>query len=258
MSELPYYLPQGDERALFEHAYKQRLPLLLKGPTGCGKSRLVEHMCARLGRPLVNVACNEDTSAVDLVGRYLIEGGQTRWQDGPATRAVRQGALLYLDELAEARADVLVVLHPLSDHRRALFIDRHNEELVASDEFMLIASYNPGYQHSLKELKPSTRQRFVTIKLGYPQEHVELKIVVHEGGVDEGCAKRLVRLAAKIREAESLGLAQAPSTRLLVHAAKLIGAGVSPRQACLVAMIGPLTDDPQVEAGLYDAVSLAF
>lgn len=256
--DTPFYLPQGDECSIFEHAYKQKLPLLLKGPTGCGKSRLVEHMAARLGQPLISVAANEDTSSIDLVGRYLIEGGQTRWQDGPVTRAVRNGGFLYIDEFAEARADVIVVLHPLSDHRRALFVERHNEELIAPDSFMLIASYNPGYQHSLKELKPSTRQRFVTVRLGYPEAASEVKILVGETGVDEKIARRLVKLAGKIREADSLGLPELPSTRLLVHAALLIVSGVKPRTACRVAVVEPLTDDIHIAAGLQDAVSLAF
>jgi nitric oxide reductase NorQ protein len=254
----PFYIPQHDECAIFEMAYREKLPVLLKGPTGCGKSRLVEYMAHKLDRPLISVAANEDTSAVDLVGRYLIEGGQTVWQDGPVTRAMRLGGMLYVDEFAEARADVVVVLHPLSDHRRTLYVDRHDEEITAPDTFMLVASYNPGYQHSLKEVKPSTRQRFVTIRLEYPEEAVEIKIVCGETQIDESASKRLVKLARKIREADSLGLAEAPSTRLLVHAARLMNAGLDPRTACKVAVVEPLTDDPVLAKGLQDVVALVF
>lgn len=254
----PFYVPQHDECTIFEMAYRQKLPVLLKGPTGCGKSRLVEYMAHRLDRPLVSVAANEDTSAVDLVGRYLIEGGQTVWQDGPVTRAMRQGAMLYVDEFAEARADVVVVLHPLSDHRRTLYVDRHDEEIVAPETFMLVASYNPGYQHSLKEVKPSTRQRFVTIRFHYPDEQTEIEILCGETQTDASTAKRLVKLATKVRQADTLGLTEAPSTRLLVHAARLINAGLAPRIACRVAVVEPLTDDPILAKGLQDVVALAF
>lgn len=256
--EKPFYLPQGNECSLYEHAFRNRLPLLIKGPTGCGKSRLVEHMSFKLDRPLVSVAANEDTSAVDLVGRYLIEGSETVWQDGPVSRAVRQGAMLYIDEFAEARADVVVVLHPLTDHRRTLYIDRHDEELVAPEGFMLVVSYNPGYQHSLKELKPSTRQRFVTIRLDYPAEDLEQQVLLGETKTDAGTARRLVKLATKIRAADSLGLAESPSTRLLVNAAHLMVSGVDPRTACNAAIVEPLTDDIHIAAGLRDVVSLAF
>lgn len=211
-----------------------------------------------LGRPLVTVACHDDTSAVDLVGRYLVQGGETVWQDGPVTRAVRQGAILYLDEIAEARPDVVVVLHPLTDHRRQLLVDRHDEVVPAAAGFQLVVSFNPGYQRGLKELKPSTRQRFVGLSFGYPPPDVEAEIVVGETGCDPALARRLVGLAAKLRGAETLGLAEAPSTRLLVSAARLVALGVPPREACRVAVIEPLTDDLAIAAALRDLVALVF
>ena len=255
---LPWYRPVGQEISLFEHAYRQRLPLMLKGPTGCGKSRFVEHMAAKLGRPLVTVSCHDETSSVDLVGRYLISGGETVWQDGPMTRAVRQGAILYLDEVAEARPDVVVVIHPLTDHRRRLVIDRRDETVEAPTEFMLVVSWNPGYQRGLKELKPSTRQRFLGIDFSWPAPEVEVEILCGETGVDTGVAKRLVALAGRMRSVEALGLAEPPSTRLLVHAAQLIGAGVAPRLACRAALIEAITDDPEVRRALGDLINLAF
>lgn len=254
----PYYRPVGHEVQVFEHCWQQRLPVLLKGPTGCGKSRLVEHMAARLGRPLVTVACHDDTSAVDLLGRWLLRGGETVWQDGPVTRAVRQGAILYLDEIAEARPDVIVVLHPLTDHRRQLYLDRHEEVLDAPPGFLLVVSYNPGYQRGLKDLKPSTRQRFVGLSFDYPEPVVEQEIVVSETGLDPKQTGRLVALATKIRTLESLGLAERPSTRLLVDAAQLIKSGLAPRLACQAAVVEPLTDDPQVRQALIDVVNLVF
>ncbi len=257
-TDLPWYRPVGGELSLFQHAYEQRLPLMLKGPTGCGKSRLVEHMAARLGRPLVTVAANDDTSAVDMLGRYLIEGGQTVWQDGPVTRAVRQGAILYIDEVAEARADVVVVLHPLTDHRRQLYLDRRDEVLTAGPEFMLVISFNPGYQGSLKELKPSTRQRFLGLSMGYPAAAVEIEIICGETDAERSVVQRLVALANKLRNLESLGLAEVPSTRLLVGTARLITAGMPPRAACQAGIIEPLTDDSELIAGLMDVVALVF
>ncbi len=253
-----YYRPVGREVEVFTAAYRQRLPVLLKGPTGCGKSRLVEAMAHELGRPLVTVACNDETSAVDLLGRYLIEGGDTVWQDGPVTRAVRAGAILYLDEIAEAREDVVVVIHPLADHRRELFLDRRDETLVAPPEFMLVVSFNPGYQQGLKELKPSTRQRFVGIAFEYPEPAVEAEIVATEAGVEKALARQLVNFATKVRGLDELGLAETVSTRLLVGAARMIAGGVSPRTACDVAIVQPLTDDPDVVAALRDGVALAF
>jgi nitric oxide reductase NorQ protein len=255
---LPWYQPVGHECELFDQAFQNHLPLLLKGPTGCGKSRLVEHMAARLGRPLVTVACHDDTSAVDLVGRYLVQGGETVWQDGPMTRAVRTGAILYLDEIAEARSDVIVVIHPLADHRRQLVVERHDEVLEAATGFMLVVSFNPGYQRGLKELKPSTRQRFVAVQMDYPSAEVEVKVVVGETGIGEAVARRLVALAGKVRAVESLGLAEVPSTRLLVHTARLIGSGVPPRQACDAGIVQALTDDPELAGALRDLVALVF
>ena len=257
-SPAPWYREIANETAVFEAAYRERVPLLLKGPTGCGKSRLVEHMAARLGRPLVTVACHDETSAVDLTGRYLIEGGDTVWQDGPVTRAVRQGAILYLDEFAEARSDVVVVIHPLTDHRRRLFVERHDEELEAAEDFMLVVSYNPGYQRGLKELKPSTRQRFLAIEMGYPSEDIEHEILLGETSADPATARKLVALAGKLRAVEPLGLAEMPSTRLLVNAARMMNAGLPPRAACNVAIVEALTDDTELANGLRDLVALVF
>jgi len=257
-TELPWYHPVGGEIALFEHAHQQHLPLMIKGPTGCGKSRLVEHMAARLGRPLVTVAAHDDTSAVDLLGRYLVRGGDTVWQDGPVTRAVRQGAILYIDEIAEARSDVVVVLHPLTDHRRQLYVDRSDEVLTAGPEFMLVVSFNPGYQGSLKELKPSTRQRFLGLSLDFPPKEIEVEVLVREAGVPEGPARKLVALAGRLRSLETLGLAEVPSTRLLVGASKLITAGMPAREACRAGIVEPLTDDVELIQGLMDVVNLVF
>jgi nitric oxide reductase NorQ protein len=254
----PWYRPIGEEVVVFERCFALGLPLMLKGPTGCGKSRFVAHMAARLGRPLVTVAAHDDTSAVDLVGRYIVEGGETRWSDGPVTRAVRQGAILYVDEVAEARSDVVVVLHPLADHRRTLFVDRRDEELEAAPGFMLVVSFNPGYQRSLKEMKPSTRQRFVGLSFGYPSAAVEAEIVAGEAGVDAALARRLVALVQKVRSVETLGLAEAPSTRLLVDAARLVRSGLPARLACRVAISEPLTDDHDVQAAIGDLIDLVF
>jgi len=241
----PYYRATGHEESVFLAAHAARLPVLLKGPTGCGKSRFVEAMAAKLGRELVTVACNDETSAADLLGRWLVRGGDTVWQDGPVTRAVREGAILYLDEVAEAREDVIVVLHPLTDHRRALYVDRHAEELQAPESFQLVASFNPGYRRGPKELKPSTRQRFVGID--FTEASVELAV-----------AKRLVVLARKIRALSELGLAETVSTRLLVGAARLIGGGIPPRIACAHAIVAPLTDDPEARRALQDLADLVF
>lgn len=254
----PYYRPLGSEETTFRLAYEARLPLLLKGPTGCGKSRFVEAMAAKVGRELVTVACNDETSAADLLGRWIVRGGDTEWQDGPVTRAVRAGAILYLDEVAEAREDVVVVLHPLSDHRRQLFVDRRDEVLSAPPEFMLLASYNPGYRRGLRELKPSTRQRFLTLRFDYPPADAEREIVRREANVDAGVAKNLVLLAAKIRKLEELSLSETVSTRQLVNAAKLIRAGLPPRTACAVAIVGPLTEDVDAARALQDLADLSF
>lgn len=254
----PYYRETGHERSLFRHAWEQRLPLLLKGPTGCGKSRFVEAMAAELGRPLVTVACHDDTSATDLVGRYLVQGGDTVWHDGPVTRALRAGAILYLDEIAEAREDVVVLIHPLTDHRRRIFVDKINEEIAAPPEFMLVVSYNPGYQRKIKELKPSTRQRFVAMSFAYPPPDVEAEIIEVESGVEKDTARRLAALGHKIRGLEELGLAETVSTRLLVYAAKAIAAGVAPRRACRMAVAEPLSDDADVIESIADLAALAF
>lgn len=256
LESAPYYRPVGNEQDVFRFAYAHRLPLLLKGPTGCGKSRFVEAMAAELGRPLVTVACNDETSAADLLGRWLVRGGDTVWQDGPVTRAVRAGAILYLDEIAEAREDVIVVLHPLSDHRRELYVDRHDETLIAPNDFMLVASFNPGYRRGPKDVKPSTRQRFVAVQFDYPDASVEAEIVAREGGVDGALAKRLVAVARKIRSLAELGLAETASTRLLVAAARLIHAGLPPRSACQAAIVQPLSDDPTTLRAMQDVVDL--
>lgn len=253
-----YYREQRNEVEVFRHAYRAQLPLLLKGPTGCGKSRFVEAMAAQIGRPLITVACHDDTSATDLLGRYLIEGGNTVWVDGPVTRAVREGAILYLDEVAEAREDVIVVLHPLTDHRRELFLDRRNEVLKAPAEFMLLASFNPGYQRGLKELKASTRQRFVSLGFQYPSEMHEVEIISNESGVDNSVARKLVSLGKKVRALKESGLSESVSTRLLVDAGKLINLGLSPRIACEAAIVHPLTDDALISEVVQDLVNLMF
>jgi len=255
---LPFYRTLAREDELFETCYRERLPLLLKGPTGCGKSRLVEHMAARLGRPLVTVICHDDTTATDLVGRYLISGNETVWCDGPVTTAVRTGAILYLDEIAEARPDVVVAIHPLTDHRRELFSERNGEVLRATDDFMLVASFNPHYQRGLKELKPSTRQRFVCLAMGYPDPRDEVEILIGETGVAESIASKLVGLAGKLRKGEDLGLVEAPSTRLLVDAARLLMCGLPPRFACHTAIVAPLTDDRETAAAMDDLIAICF
>jgi nitric oxide reductase NorQ protein len=250
----PYYRPLGDERTLFEAAASQRLPVLLKGPTGCGKTRFVRHMAWRLGRPLVTIACHDDLSASDLTGRFLVRGGETSWQDGPLTEAVRAGAIAYLDEVVEARQDTVVVLHPLADDRRLLPLERAGELVAAHPDFQLVISYNPGYQSLAKELKASTRQRFVGIELGLPPPEVEAEIVAVEAGVARDTAAVLVRAAERVRPLRERGLAEAPSTRLLVHAARLVAAGIEPRRACRIAIVAPLTDDPELSRTLVEIV----
>lgn len=256
--ELPFYLPSGKEIELCEQAHRSCLPLMLKGPTGCGKTRFVEHMAARLGRELITVSCNEDTSATDLLGRHLLIGGDTVWNDGPVTRAVRTGAMLYLDEIAEARADAIVVIHSLTDHRREVFLDRTGERLSAPDNFMLIVSYNPGYQRSLRELKPSTRQRFLAIGFGYPDEENETRIVATESGVEDATARKLVRIAHKIRRLTELSLMESVSTRLLIAAGKLIAAGIPPRLACTTAIAGPLSDEEEALAAITQLIEISI
>ena len=250
----PFYLPQGDECDLFTAAFTNNLPLLLKGPTGCGKTRFVAHMAARLGRTLYTVACHDDLSAADLIGRYLLKGGETVWVDGPLTRAVREGAICYLDEVVEARKDVAVVLHPLTDDRRILPIDRTGEELAASPGFMLVASYNPGYQNILKTLKPSTRQRFLSVEFGFPKPEHETPVVMRESGLDQDRAALLVRLAGKLRGLKGQDLEEGVSTRLVVYAATLIAGGMDFERAIRAAMIEPLTDDDDIRKGLLDLV----
>jgi len=254
----PFYLPQRDECTIFEAAATHNLPLLLKGPTGCGKTRFVSHMAARLGRPLYTVACHDDLTAADLVGRYLLKGGETVWIDGPLTRAVREGAICYLDEVVEARKDVTVVLHPLTDDRRILPIDRTGEELEAAPGFMLVASYNPGYQNILKTLKPSTRQRFLSLEFGFPAPDREYEIVAAESGLAPERVKSLVRLAGKLRALKGQDLEEGVSTRLVVYAATLIAGGMPVERAIHTAMIEPLTDDEDVKRGLLDLVSAVF
>ena len=251
----PYYRPQGGECGHFEAAWARRLPLLLKGPTGCGKTRFVEHMAARLGRPLVTVSCHDDLSAADLVGRHLIADGGTVWADGPLTRAVRTGAICYLDEVVEARKDTTVVLHPLADDRRVLPIERTGEQLAAAPGFMLVVSYNPGYQNILKSLKPSTRQRFVALNFGYPAPAVEQAIVERESGVPAATAGRLVALAQALRRLTEQDLEETVSTRLLVMAARLAASGVALRTACQAAIVDALTDDADTAAALAEVVA---
>lgn len=257
-AEAPFYLPQGDECEVFAAAHANRLPALLKGPTGCGKTRFVTHMAARLGRPLYTVACHDDLSAADLIGRYLLKGGETVWVDGPLTRAVREGAICYLDEVVEARKDVTVVLHPLTDDRRILPIDRTGEELAAAPGFMLVASYNPGYQNILKTLKPSTRQRFVGLEFDFPAPANEIPVVARESGLSEERVKPLVRLAGKLRALKGQDLEEGVSTRLVVYAATLIAQGMPVERAILAAMIEPLSDDEDVKRGLLDLVTAIY
>ena len=256
--KLPYYQPSGRECELFEMAQSNGLPLLLKGPTGCGKTRFVEYMAARLGRPLYTVACHDDLSAADLIGRYLLRGGETEWVDGPLTRAVREGAICYLDEVVEARKDVTVVLHPLTDTRRSLMIDRTGEELAAPPGFMLVASYNPGYQNVLKRMKPSTRQRFLSISFDFPEARVETAVVAEESGLDENRSSQLVRLAGHIRNLSGMDLEEGVSTRLLIYAATLIAQGMAVEQALETAVIEPLTDDEDVQAALRDLIATIY
>jgi nitric oxide reductase NorQ protein len=254
LQELPFYAPQGEECRLFEHAHASQLPLLIKGPTGCGKTRLVEHMAARLGRPLITVSCHDDLSAADLVGRHLIQGGDTRWADGPLTRAVREGAICYLDEVVEARKDTTVVLHPLADDRRQLPVERSGELLQAAPGFMLVISYNPGYQNLLKGLKPSTRQRFVALSLNYPAPAIEQAIITTESGCSAAVAARLVSLAQALRRLTEQDLEETASTRLLVMAARLHVAGLALLPACRAAIIDALTDDAETSAALHEVL----
>lgn len=255
---LPFYQPVADECEVFETAHANGRPLLLKGPTGCGKTRFVEHMAARLSLPLHTVACHDDLSAADLIGRYLLKGGETVWADGPLTRAVREGGICYLDEVVEARKDVTVVLHPLTDDRRRLVIDRTGEELSAPRPFMLVASYNPGYQNILKKLKPSTRQRFVSIGFDFPVPEVEIPVVMRESGLDVDRATGLVRLGGKIRALSGMDLEEGVSTRLLIYAATMIAGGMAVGRAIEAAIIEPLSDEPDVQQALRDLAAVIY
>ncbi|UWQ23973.1 CbbQ/NirQ/NorQ/GpvN family protein [Leisingera aquaemixtae] len=258
MPSVPFYRPAGDECTVFEMAQANGLPLLLKGPTGCGKTRFVEHMAARLGLPLHTVACHDDLSAADLIGRYLLKGGETVWVDGPLTRAVREGGICYLDEVVEARKDVAVVLHPLTDDRRRLVIDRTGEELAAPKPFMLVASYNPGYQNILKKLKPSTRQRFLSIGFDFPEASAETAVVAAESGLDEDRSAALVRLAGHIRKLSGMDLEEGVSTRLLIYAATLIAKGMGVERAVEAAIIEPLSDESDVQQALRDLAASVY
>ena len=256
--EAPWYHPTGNEVALFEQCHARGLAVMLKGPTGCGKTRFVEHMAWKLGRPLITIPCHDDLAASDLIGRFLIQHNGTVWQDGPLTRAVREGAICYLDEVVEARQDTVVVLHALTDHRRILPIDKTGETLQAAPGFQLVVSYNPGYQRMLKDLKPSTRQRFVAMDLGFPPPGQEARIVQHESGVDQATAKGLVALAERIRQLRDRGLAEVPSTRLLIAAGALAVSGIDLREACQAAIVSPLSDEPSMVAALRDLVDATF
>ncbi|MBM3948660.1 MAG: CbbQ/NirQ/NorQ/GpvN family protein [SAR202 cluster bacterium] len=278
----PFYLPVGDEIELFEAAYGQRIPVLFKGPTGCGKTRFVEYMSWRLGKPLtkvkpkkgksddgdgsqngrelplVTIACHEDLTASDLVGRYLLEGDSTVWIDGPLTRAVKAGGICYLDEIVEARKDTTVLIHPLTDHRRLLPVEKRGELIEAADGFLLVLSYNPGYQSALKDLKHSTRQRFVAIEFNPPPRDIEAKIVEHESGVDAPMALQLAKLGEKVRNLREHGLGEGASTRLLIYAGKMIQAGIKPRRACQVAVNWAVTDDASVQRSIEEVINSIF
>ncbi|MBI2886225.1 MAG: CbbQ/NirQ/NorQ/GpvN family protein [Chloroflexi bacterium] len=277
----PFYLPIGEEVPVFEAAYREKIPVLLKGPTGCGKTRFVEYMAWRLGkplavvqekgraaaqsqenghvgRPLITVACHEDLTASDLVGRYLLEGDSTRWIDGPLTKAVRSGAICYLDEIVEARKDTTVLIHPLTDHRRILPIEKRGQILEADPGFLLVISYNPGYQSALKDLKHSTRQRFISMEFTYPPREAESLIIAHESGVGPETANDLAKLGEKVRNLTEHGLQEGVSTRLLIYAGKLIQEGIPSRRACQVAVVWALTDDADVQRSIEEVVSTIF
>lgn len=254
----PYYEPTGDEIAVFEAAYHNKLPVLLKGPTGCGKTRFMEYMAWRLKRPLITVSCHDDLTASDLVGRFLVKGGETTWVDGPLTRAVRTGAICYLDEIVEARKDTMVVIHPLADDRRTLPMEKLGLLVEADDRFCLAVSYNPGYQSVLKDLKQSTRQRFVALEFNYPAPELERKIVATEAGVDAATAEKLVKFAHMTRNLKGSGLEEGASTRLLVHAGKLIAAGIAPITACRTAIAEAITDDAEMLAAVQELSSSLF
>ena len=280
IEEEPFYVPSSDEIQIFEAAYRQRVPVLLKGPTGTGKTRFVEYMAWKLGQPLtvvkeqarasgngassngavplVTVACHEDLTASDLVGRYLLDANGTRWIDGPLTRAVKSGGICYLDEIVEARKDTTVIIHPLTDHRRLLTIDKLGEVVEAAESFLLVVSYNPGYQNALKDLKHSTRQWFVALEFQFPEPEREAMIIAHESGVDEGNALQLAKLGHKVRNLREHGLKEGASTRVLIYAGRLIKEGIAPRRACHVAVTWGITDDPQVQRSLDEVVAAIF
>jgi nitric oxide reductase NorQ protein len=258
IKEQPYYRPVGNEIELFEAAYAARMPVMLKGPTGCGKTRFIEFMAWKLKRPLITVACNEDMTASDLVGRFLLDATGTRWQDGPLTTAARIGAICYLDEVVEARQDTTVVIHPLTDHRRTMPLDKKGELVHAHPDFQLVISYNPGYQNLLKDLKQSTKQRFGALDFNYPKTEVETEVIAHETGVDAKIAEKLVQIAHRARNLKGHGLDEGISTRLLVYAGQLIAKGVEPRAACQMALVRPLTDDPDMRDTLDAAVAMFF
>ncbi len=254
----PYYRPVADEVELYEAAYSVRMPIMLKGPTGCGKTRFVEYMAWRLGKPLITVACNEDMTASDLVGRFLLDASGTRWQDGPLAIAARYGAICYLDEVVEARQDTTVVIHPLTDARRILPLERKGELIEAHPDFQLVISYNPGYQSLMKDLKQSTKQRFGALDFNYPEHDVEAEIVAHESGVSLDIAKNLVHIGERARNLKGHGLDEGISTRMLIHAGSLIAKGVNPLAACRVALVRPITDDPDMRDALDSAVTTYF
>ena len=254
----PFYQAQGNELALYQAAYAARLPVMLKGPTGCGKSRFVEHMAWKLGKPLITVACNEDMTASDLVGRYLLDANGTRWLDGPLTLAARYGAICYLDEIVEARQDTTVVIHPLTDHRRTLPLDKKGELVTAHPDFQMVISYNPGYQSLLKDLKQSTKQRFTAFDFDYPSARLEVTILSKEAGIDDELSSKLVKIGIAARNLKGHGLDEGISTRLLVYAATLIKRGVSPREACRMALVRPITDDADIRDTLDHAIDAIF
>ncbi len=253
---IPYYFAVGQEQEVFSHAYENKIPLLLKGPTGTGKSRFIEYMAMKLQKNLITISCHEETSSTDLIGRYIIKGAETIWIDGPLTTAVKEGAIIYLDEIAEARPDVIVAIHSLTDHRRQLFIDKLGITITAHANFMLVASFNPGYQKGFKELKPSTKQRFTAISFEYPKSNQEIEILIQETGINSSIAKKLVAIGNKIRNLTELGLAETVSTRLLVNAAKLIKTGLPNRLSTHIAIVEPLTDDLQTTQALKDLCDL--
>lgn len=252
----PYYHPVAKEIEVFEQCYFNKIPMLLKGPTGTGKSRFIEFMAFQLKKDLITISCHEETSSTDLIGRFIIKGAETVWLDGPLTTAVKKGAIIYLDEIAEARPDVIVAIHSLTDHRRVLFIDKLGETIKADADFMLVASFNPGYQKGYKELKPSTRQRFAAISFNYPNAATEIEIIVKESGVEKEIAKQIVSIGEKIRNLKELGLTETASTRLLIDAAKLIRSGLPKRLAVKVAIIEPLTDESEISEALTDLCNL--